>query len=400
MRLSLFCFSFMLARTAAFSLVQPHSQRSNVNFSVRYDTKRNAMVALSTELELDNLLEKGNKDRLIDFLRRAEDKSVAGPMAAKLLTAIATIDDSTVEETTETRMVTPLQEDRLLECYKQLQRKVDLPSYSNEEKKTGLFGSVDMNHLKLQNTEGCSAEQLQILTDRPLSAFRPSSANDRLFYVGGLVACLLEVIVARVAGISPQPLFVATFAAIATDQALGGGASEKVLWTLFPQMADRVLKHEAGHLLVAHLLGCPVQSVALGSWDAMTREQSGDGSGIGGAGTSFFDPELNAASRKGRVTRSAVDRFSIIVMAGIAAEALYFGEAEGGSEDENALAVFLSQTVQANMNIPEQARWAATNALILLRDHQDAYDRLVNVLRENGSRDIGQIMLALEGCSV
>lgn len=210
----------------------------------------------------------------------------------------------------------------------------------------------------------------------------------------------MEVVVSRVAGISPQPLFAATFAAALADQALGGGASEKIIWTLFPQMPDRVLKHEAGHLLVAHLLGCPVQSVALGAWDALTKEQSGNGSGLRGAGTSFFDPELNDSSRKGRVTRSVVDRFSIVVMAGIAAEALCFGAAEGGSDDENTLVKFLSQTVQSNVNIPEQARWAATNALMLLRDNQDAYDRLVDVLKENGSGDIGQIMLAIEGCAV
>lgn len=347
-------------------------------------------------------------DGVITFLQRAEHKSIPAPMAAKLLTTVAALDEPVVgkmkatsdSDSSRRQMVAPLQEERLLECYTQLKQKVNLPSSNKDNKVAGLFGSVDMSNLKVPSTEGCSIEQLQDLTDRPLSAFRPNPTTGRLFYVGGAVACLLEVIVARVAGLDPQPLFAATFAAVVADQALGGGASEKVLWTLFPQMPDRVIKHEAGHLLVAHLLGCPVQSVALGAWDALTKEKNGNGSGLRGAGTSFFDPQLNAASRKGRVTRSVVDRYSIIVMAGIAAEALCFGEAEGGSDDENALAEFLSQTVQSNVNIPEQARWAAANALILLRDNQDAYDRLVNVLKENGSGDIGKIMLALEGCDV
>jgi len=395
MRFFLSLYIIVSARTAAFSLHQPKSSRSN-------DLVRYVSTASFTSSELDHLLEEGNMDGVISFLQQAEPKSIPAPMAAKLLTTLAALDEAVLEDTIDgdtntNRMVAPLQEERLLECYQQLRQKVELPFSS---KRDGLFGSVDMNDLTLPYREGCSIEQLQTLTDRPLSAFRPNPSTSQFIYVGAVVACGLELVLARLAGINYQPLFLATFAAAFADQVLGGGASEKVLWTLFPQLPDRVLKHEAGHLLVAHLLGCPVQSVALGSWDALTKEQSGNGSGLMGAGTSFFDPQLNAASRKGRVTRSVIDRFSIIVMAGIAAEALCFGEAEGGSDDENALAVFLTQTVQSNVNIPEQARWAATNALLLLRDNQAAYDRLVRVLQNNGSCDIGRIMLALEGCNV
>jgi len=420
----------------------PQCYRSNV---VRYGA---TLTAVTVTAELNNLIEERDLDGVVTFLKRAEYKSIPAKMAAKILTAVATLDNQVVEDETwvedpntlsidkrangnqvihdpigggeyessrlgspivsdinRNRMVTPVQELRLFECYKQLKEKCDFFSapYNKDNRRAecgGLFGSVSMNDLKLPYTYGCTIEQLQTFTKLPLNAFSPNPTFSRLFYLGGAAACLLEVLVSRAAGISPQPLFVATFAAAFADQALGGGASEKILWTLFPQMPDRVLKHEAGHLLVAHLLGCPVQSVALGAWDALTKEQNGDGSGLTGAGTSFFDPELNDSSRKGRVTRSVVDRFSIVVMAGIAAEALCFGAAEGGSDDENTLVKFLSQTVQSNVNIPEQARWAATNALILLRDNQDAYNRLVDVLKKNGSGDIGKIMLAIEGCAV
>ena len=41
----------------------------------------------------------------------------------------------------------------------------------------------------------------------------------------------------------------------------------------------------------------------------------------GAAGTAFFDPDLNAAARRGEVRRGVLDRYCIIVMGGIAAEA-------------------------------------------------------------------------------
>jgi len=375
----------------------------------------------ATGNQIETLIENGDLDSAIRYMEQTE--SVSPSLGAKLLNAAVTLEPYEIQPTnnndktirdpiggglyepsdlagpvaankgSNARMVSPLQEQRLVQCYTLLKEKIS---------GVGLFGSADMNALPLPSKGGCSIEQLEMATELPLSAFRPNLATANLYWLGGAAACALEVLLSRALHISPQPLFFATFAAGIVDQALGGGASEKIMWTLNPSQADRVLRHEAGHLLVAHMLGCPVQSVSLGAWDALTKSNALDGNsgGIMGAGTSFFDPELNAASLKGRVTRSVVDRYSVVVMAGIAAEALCFGDSEGGSDDERALQIFLSQTVQTNVNIPEQARWAATNALLLLRGQKEAYERLVTVLQNKGSRDIGQIIMALEGYDV
>lgn len=385
----------LVAITTAFTL---HYARPPANFrdfrshALRLPATTTTSTAATTTLdELDQLLQNKDMDAAISLFQQSDNVSVSS--AAKMLSAVAEESASSSDDSAGgPPMVSPVQEQRLLACYQQIKEKVQFESGE------GLFGSVDMNSLKLPYQSGCSIEQLETLTQLPLSAFRPNPKFNRLFYLGGAAACILEIAVAKIAGINPQPLFAATFASVLADQVLGGAASEQILWKLNPQLADRVLKHEAGHLLVAHLLGCPVQSVALGNYDALTKRESS--SALVGAGTSFFDPKLNEASQKGEITRSVIDRYSIIVMAGIAAEALCFGEAEGGSDDENALAVFLSQTVQTSINIPEQARWAATNALLLLREYQDAYERLVTVLRTDGSRDIGKIMMALEGCDI
>ena len=76
----------------------------------------------------------------------------------------------------------------------------------------------------------------------------------------------------------------------------------------------------------AFLLGCPVEAVLLDGFQAMRDRRFAAGT----AGTVFFDPELGAAMKRGELPRSAVDRYSVVVLAGIAAEAQRNGRAEGG----------------------------------------------------------------------
>eukprot|EP00965_Chrysotila_dentata_P104855 3463194-Pleurochrysis_carterae.AAC.1 len=85
--------------------------------------------------------------------------------------------------------------------------------------------------------------------------------------------------------------------------------------------------HELIHLDAAH-----TTPTAPLSW-----LQARDARFPGAAGTVFFDPNLASAMRKGVLPRSLVDKYSVIVMAGIAAEAEANGRAEGGRADEEAL---------------------------------------------------------------
>jgi len=99
------------------------------------------------------------------------------------------------------------------------------------------------------------------------------------------------------------------------------------------------------------------------------------------------------------VTRSSIDRLSIVVMAGIAAEALKYGRAEGGVSDEQSLAGFLSsvQPPWSGARIQGQARWAATQAVLLIREHQASYDALAELLiKEGGGPVVGNAVMAIE----
>merc|ERR1711871_1340995 len=116
----------------------------------------------------------------------------------------------------------------------------------------------------------------------------------------------------------------------------------------------------------------------------------------GQAGTVFFDNRLAEEISRGKVTRSSLDRMSVVVMAGIAAEALKFGRAEGGAADERTLIGFLS-SVQPPWNmlrVQGQARWGVTQAILLIQEHQESYDAVVEALREK--KNVGECVKAIE----
>ena len=97
-------------------------------------------------------------------------------------------------------------------------------------------------------------------------------------------------------------------------------------------------------------------------------------------------------------------------MAGIAAEALAFGGADGGAADEAALRRLLEQEAEAlqacepgdgaaggdllGQALRARARWAAANAVLVLQEQQPAYEALCEALRRGES--VGECAVALD----
>ena len=102
------------------------------------------------------------------------------------------------------------------------------------------------------------------------------------------------------------------------------------------------------------------------------------------------------------LSRSSIDRYSVIVMGGIAAEAINFGRADGGAGDEMALVRFLSSINPRGggavawdaERIKNQARWGALQAVLLLRTYKASYDALVDALERGGN--LGECIYAIE----
>ena len=95
---------------------------------------------------------------------------------------------------------------------------------------------------------------------------------------------------------------------------------------------------------------------------------------------------------------TAIAAASGVVMAGIAAEAMGNGQAEGGQADESALIQLLGSLDGGKAwdlpRIQNQARWAASQALLLLREHREPYEVLVASLEKGCS--VGECIVQLE----
>ena len=88
-------------------------------------------------------------------------------------------------------------------------------------------------------------------------------------------------------------------------------------------------------------------------------------------------------------------------MGGIAAEAMCYGAAEGGRGDEQALEDLLVERLGAaagfdRARVAAKARWAAANALLLLRAREPAFERLVASLTATRAESIGGVLLAID----
>ncbi len=167
-------------------------------------------------------------------------------------------------------------------------------------------------------------------------------------------------------------------AAIDTLAWQGRGASLMLDWltraTGGEAYQNRIRHHEAGHFLVAVLLGIPVTGYALNAWDAFRQGQPGLG------GVAFETSNLERDLKQGTILAQTVDRYFQVWMAGVAAELLVYGDAQGGDDDRQALRCLWRQIQRSPADYPQKERWALLQAKTLLQTHQPAYDALVTSL--------------------
>ena len=234
--------------------------------------------------------------------------------------------------------------------------------------------------------------KLEATTGLPLSALTPKQRGN-YWRLAGISLCLAEYALGTSIGIDPLfTLIPATFFLFGVDQLVYKGAFfESFYRLLVPSYRKKIICHEAGHFLISYLLGVPVRGCVTSAWEARNYPEI-----RGQAGTIFYDTKLADELASQKVTRSSLDRLSVITMAGIAAEAAMFGVCEGGATDEQALVQFLT-SIQPPWNILRiqgQARWAVLQAILLIREHRESYDALVKVLEEG--KGIGDAVLAIE----
>ena len=175
-----------------------------------------------------------------------------------------------------------------------------------------------------------------------------------------------------------------TFLGIATldnfsFQGKGGTIVLDFVARFSPEYKERILHHEAGHFLVAHLLEIPVTGYTLSAWEAWKKGQPGQG------GITLEDGELTAQIEKGQITAQMLDRYCTIWMAGIAAETLFFNSSEGGNDDKSKLIEILRVIGFSEAGYQQKQRFHLLQSKTLIQENWESYQALVAAMRERVS---------------
>jgi hypothetical protein len=180
--------------------------------------------------------------------------------------------------------------------------------------------------------------------------------------------------------------------AIAVAGILGLGTLDTLSWqgqgaTLFldwlagfsAEHRARIIRHEAGHFLVAYLSNIPITGYALSAWEALKQGQPGQG------GVSFDCQELEAELQQNILSVQLLDRYCTVWMAGAVAETLVYGNAEGGADDRQKFRTIWAQLRRSATEGEQKERWSALKAKTLLQEHWSAYEALVKALEQRAA---------------
>ncbi|AFY73673.1 hypothetical protein Syn7502_01617 [Synechococcus sp. PCC 7502] len=158
----------------------------------------------------------------------------------------------------------------------------------------------------------------------------------------------------------PTGITVFCLAIYALDNAYqeGKGGAAIISWieSKFPNHKEkqaRILYHEAGHFLVAHLLGIKVVGYKL-------------------------KPQAGVEVDNSTVGLNTLERYCTIWMAGIAAEEYLYQNANGGDDDLLKLRAAIAHTPNPGL----EERWAKVRARNLIRANKEAFAALVGKMQE------------------
>ncbi|OUZ99519.1 hypothetical protein BVC80_531g17 [Macleaya cordata] len=257
-------------------------------------------------------------------------------------------------------------------AYKFLRDRGFLPNFG-KCRNIVLEGPRDVTPTVLKSSTGLEASKLS-----PKKwGLSGSSTAVLAAFLGGVSFLLYQ-------GIDVRPNLTAILGLAMLDSIFLGGCCLAQISSYWPPYKRRILVHEAGHLLTAYLMGCPIRGVILDPIVAMQMGIQGQ------AGTQFWDEKLEKELGEGRLSTAAFDRYCMVLFAGIAAEALVYGEAEGGENDENlfrSICVLL-QPPFSIAQMSNQARWSVLQSYNLLKWHKHAHRAAVKALETGSSLSV------------
>jgi hypothetical protein len=154
-----------------------------------------------------------------------------------------------------------------------------------------------------------------------------------------------------------------------------------------PAYRQRIIEHEAGHFLVAYLLGIPITGYTLSAWESFRQGQSAQG------GVMFAPPQVN-------ISGQLLQQYCTVWMAGIAAEKLMSDRSEGGSDDRQKLRGVLYLAGKQQQEIVNQENLATIQAKALIKDEWAAYQALVAAMSNRAAVEVCCIEIDLNKLKV
>jgi hypothetical protein len=388
---------FLAASSLSLTMPKPASMSTNHHLSQRVGRGFSELRATAQdEQEFDKLLQDTKLSQAVNFLRSHPDLDLTRDRFNRIFD---TIEEVTAEAEASSINTRQEQEQDFPLLSKSRLEMTDMYTTLKDEDHLRLFGAISKENMPASGSYTVRPSMLEEISLLSMKALTPKPSNTLLY--AGVGVAVLEAIASAALGIDLNILFLFTLVSALADRLLLNGAlSETFVKILSPETQPKITRHEAGHFLLAYLLGCPVEGYVLSAWAAL--QDARFGSRAVSAGTSFFDSDLSSQIAASKVTRSSIDRYSIIVMAGISAEAVNYGRADGGAGDEMALIAFLSNLngkpssnpAWNDVTIRNQARWGALQAVLLLREYKECYDALVDALERGGS--LGDCIYAIE----
>ncbi|CAN4079591.1 unnamed protein product [Withania somnifera] len=200
--------------------------------------------------------------------------------------------------------------------------------------------------------------------------------------LSGSAACYaLDLSPQQILFVSLGLLFLWTLDSVSFNGGVGVLVLDTIGHTFSQKYHNRVIQHEAGHFLIAYLLGILPKGYTLTSLDALKKQ----GSLNIQAGTALVDFEFLEEVNSGKVTATMLNRLSCIALAGVATEYLLFGYAEGGLSDINQLDGLLKSLGFSQKKADSQVRWAVLNTIVILRRHEKARAKLAEAMTQGKS---------------
>ncbi|CAL8463088.1 g2622 [Coccomyxa elongata] len=151
--------------------------------------------------------------------------------------------------------------------------------------------------------------------------------------------------------------------------------------SIYPDYRERVLRHEAAHLLAGYLYGVPVTAYSLN---------------IGQAHTDFAEAKLQRRLIEGSLEDSEINALSVVALAGAAAESMQYEEVIGQTADLVDLQRILLRSKNKLSSAQQQnmTRLAVYEACSLLKKYKDEYEALQEAMK--GGASIAQCVRTIE----